>query len=199
MVIELGDTVPLWMQLTSRKMAGMVFENGMDGPCQQANLRERETHSEEGLSEQPLIDLAPNDTAVLVYWGLVDASKIRRAWVLANISLTLLLTASRCISASAEPVNQVPYNREFLKHCCTFAHEVLSDFHPHAPRLREVDSWNVAPDIELDVATIEKNRVGMRYYRGVLGYYYDRLVRFGVIPRQRRRPGAIRYRLAHRT
>ena len=80
-------------------------------------------------------------------------------------------------------VNQVPFERNFLNHCCTFAHEVLSDFHPHAPRLRETDSWNVAPDISLDVDSIQRNRVGMRYYRGVLGYYYDRIVRFGSHPR----------------
>ena len=80
-------------------------------------------------------------------------------------------------------VNQVPFERNFLQHCCTFAHEVLSDFHPHAPRLRETDSWNVAPDIALDVDSIQRNRVGMRYYRGVLGYYYDRIVRFGSHPR----------------
>ena len=77
------------------------------------------------------------------------------------------------------PVNQVPYERDFLNHACTFAHELLADFHPHAPRLRHIDSWNVAPDIELDVDSIQRNRVGMRYYRGVLGYFYDRIVRFG--------------------
>ena len=76
-------------------------------------------------------------------------------------------------------MNQVPYERDFLNHACTFAHELLADFHPHAPRLRHTDSWNVAPDIELDVDSIQRNRVGMRYYRGVLGYFYDRIVRFG--------------------
>ena len=81
------------------------------------------------------------------------------------------------------PVNQVPYERDFLNHACTFAHEVLADFHPHAPRLRHIDSWNVAPDLVLDVDSIQRNRVGMRYYRGVLGYYYDRIVRFGSYPR----------------
>ena len=86
------------------------------------------------------------------------------------------------IPPTEEPVNQIPYQQSFLQHCCTFAHEVLSDFHPHAPRLREVDSWNVAPDIALDVASIQKNRVGMRYYRGVLGYYYDKIVRFSSHP-----------------
>ena len=30
---------------------------------------------------------------------------------------------------------------------------------------------------------IQRNRVGMRYYRGVLGYYYDQIVRFGSHPR----------------
>ena len=49
------------------------------------------------------------------------------------------------------PVNQVPYERDFLNHACTFAHELLTDFHPHAPRLRHIDSWNAAPDLELDV------------------------------------------------
>ena len=83
---------------------------------------------------------------------------------------------------SLEPVNQIPYQQAFLNHCCTFAHELLTDFHPHAPRLRHVDSWDVAPDLALDVASIEQNRVGMRYYRGVLGYYYDRIVRFGAHP-----------------
>ena len=31
--------------------------------------------------------------------------------------------------------------------------------------------------------SIQRNRVGMRYYRGVLGYYYDQIVRFGSHPR----------------
>ena len=30
--------------------------------------------------------------------------------------------------------------------------------------------------------SIERNRVGMRYYRGVLGYYYDQIVRFSAHP-----------------
>ena len=78
-------------------------------------------------------------------------------------------TADGIAEAPTEaPVNQVPYERDFLNHCCTFAHELLADFHPHAPRLRHIDSWNVAPDLELDVDSIERNRVGMRYYRGVL-------------------------------
>ena len=81
-----------------------------------------------------------------------------------------------------EPVNQVLALREFLKHCCTFAHELLTDFHPAAPRLRSVDAWNLAPDIVLDVASIEKNRVGMRYYRGVIGYFFDQLSRFEAMP-----------------
>ena len=70
-------------------------------------------------------------------------------------------------------MNQVPYERTYLNNACTFAHETLTDHQPHAPRLRHVDSWNLAPDIALDVASIERNRVGMRYYRGVLGYFYD--------------------------
>ena len=81
------------------------------------------------------------------------------------------------------PVNQVPYEQDFLNHCCTFAHELLTDFHPHAPRLRHIDSWNAAPDLDLDVDSIERNRVGMRYFRGVLGYFYDQIVRFGAHPR----------------
>ena len=81
------------------------------------------------------------------------------------------------------PVNQVPFEQDFLNHACTFAHELLTDFHPHAPRLRHIDSWNAAPDLVLDVDSIERNRVGMRYFRGVLGYFYDQIVRFGSHPR----------------
>ena len=95
-----------------------------------------------------------------------------------GISRIHRLTASPSCPTEA-PVNQVPYERDFLNHCCTFAHEVLADFHPHAPRLRHIDSWNAAPDLVLDVDSIQRNRVGMRYYRGVLGYFYDRIVRFG--------------------
>ena len=51
-------------------------------------------------------------------------------------------------------------------HCCTFAHELLVDHQPHSSRLRGIHSWNIAPDITLDVDSINKNRVGMRYYRG---------------------------------
>ena len=81
-----------------------------------------------------------------------------------------------------EPPNQIPHQQDFLNHCCTFAHELLTDHQPHASRLRHVDSWNAAPDITLDVDSIERNRVGMRYYRGVLGYFYDRIVRFSAHP-----------------
>ena len=87
------------------------------------------------------------------------------------------------IAGSVEPANQVPYQREFFQHCCTFAHELLVDFHPHAPRLRSEDAYNLAPDIELDTDSINRNRVGMRYYRGLIGYYYDKIVRFAALPR----------------
>ena len=86
------------------------------------------------------------------------------------------------IPSVTDPPNQIPHQQDFLNHCCTFAHELLTDFHPHAPRLRHIDSWNVAPDLDLDVDSIQRNRVGMRYYRGVLGYYYDRIVRFSSHP-----------------
>ena len=85
-------------------------------------------------------------------------------------------------SISIEPVNQIPHQQDFLNHCCTFAHELLVDHQPHSARLRHVDSWNAAPDLALDVRSIEKNRVGMRYYRAVLGYYYDKIVRFSSHP-----------------
>ena len=80
------------------------------------------------------------------------------------------------------PPNQIPFLRAFLNHCCTFAHELLTNHEPHSPRLRDADSWNIATDITLDVATINQNRVGMRYYRGVLGYFYDRVQRFEAMP-----------------
>ena len=81
-----------------------------------------------------------------------------------------------------DPPNQIPHQQDFLNHACTFAHELLVDHQPHSSRLRHVDSWDIAPDIALDVASIEKNRVGMRYYRGVLGYYYDQIVSFSSHP-----------------
>ena len=86
------------------------------------------------------------------------------------------------IAPVENPTNHIPYYDAFLQHCCTFAHELLTDFKPHASRLRQTNSWNVAPDISLDVDSIEKNRVGMRYYRGVLGYFYDKIVRFASLP-----------------
>ena len=40
-----------------------------------------------------------------------------------------------CHSPSQVPPNQIPHQRAFLNHCCTFAHEVAgTDFHPHASR-----------------------------------------------------------------
>ena len=78
--------------------------------------------------------------------------------------------------------NQIPHQQDFLNHACTFSHELLTDFHPAAPRLRQVDSWNAVPDLDLDVDSIQRNRIGMRYYRGVLGYFYDSVVRFASHP-----------------
>ena len=48
--------------------------------------------------------------------------------------------------------------------------------------MRGIDSWNLAPDIVLDVDSISKNRVGMRYYRGRLGYFYDKIQDFEALP-----------------
>ena len=56
------------------------------------------------------------------------------------------------------------------------------DHQPHASRLRGIHSWNIAPDITLDVDSINKNRVGMRYYRGRLGYFYDKIQDFEALP-----------------
>ena len=122
----------------------------------------------------------------LVFWGPGDSQEIhttlsaagREGWYLPYPPADGI-----AIVPTEAPVNQVPYEQDFLNHCCTFAHELLTDFHPHAPRLRHIDSWNTAPDIDLDVDSIQRNRVGMRYYRGVLGYYYDTIVRFGSHPR----------------
>ena len=86
------------------------------------------------------------------------------------------------IAPVENPPNQIPFLRAFLNHCCTFAHELLTNHEPHSPRLRDADSWNIATDITLDVPTINQNRVGMRYYRGVLGYFYDRVQRFEAMP-----------------
>ena len=60
------------------------------------------------------------------------------------------------IAPVEDPPNQIPYLRAFLNHCCTFAHELLVDHQPHSSRLRGVDSWNLAPDIVLDVDSIEQ-------------------------------------------
>ena len=86
------------------------------------------------------------------------------------------------IAPVEDPPNQIPYLRAFLNHCCTFAHELLVDHQPHASRLRGIHSWNIAPDITLDVDSINKNRVGMRYYRGRLGYFYDKIEDFEALP-----------------
>ena len=86
------------------------------------------------------------------------------------------------IAPVEDPPNQIPYLRSFLNHCCTFAHELLVDHQPHASRLRGIHSWNIAPDITLDVDSINANRVGMRYYRGRLGYFYDKIQDFEALP-----------------
>ena len=59
---------------------------------------------------------------------------------------------------------------------------MLVDHQPHASRLRGIHSWNIAPDITLDVDSINQNRVGMRYYRGRLGYFYDKIEDFEALP-----------------
>ena len=76
-----------------------------------------------------------------------------------------------------------PISEAFLNHCCTFAHELLVDHQPHSSRLRGIHSWNIASDITLDVDSINSNRVGMRYYRGRLGYFYDKIEDFEALPR----------------
>ena len=121
----------------------------------------------------------PTDDAVLIYWGIAGG---RGPDISVGRYLPYPPLDGVAIHAALEPVNQVPHLREFLKHSCTFAHEILTAHSPHAPRLRTIDSWNIAPDITLDVDSINQNRVGMRYYRGVIGYFYDKTTRFGALP-----------------
>ena len=122
----------------------------------------------------------------VVLWGpLTGNSDLRNALLRAdNLGQYLPYPAADGIATFPvdDEVNQIPYQQDFVNHCCTFAHELLTDLQAHAPRLRHIDSWNAAPDLELDVDSIQRNRVGMRYYRGVLGYYYDRIVRFSSHP-----------------
>ena len=120
----------------------------------------------------------------IVFWGTFDRdlqTALNRApengWYLPYPP-----TDGIAILPVEDPPNQIPHQQDFLNHCCTFAHELLVDHQPHSSRLRHVDSWNLAPDLALDVRSIEKNRVGMRYYRAVLGYYYDKIVRFSSHP-----------------
>ena len=124
------------------------------------------------------------DNAPIMFWGEYDSRFSSRIAALAG---THFMPYPASDGVATEPVdippNQIPYLREFLNHCCTFAHELLVDHQPHSSRLRGVDSWNLAPDIVLDVDSINKNRVGMRYYRGRLGYFYDKIQDFEALPR----------------
>ena len=119
----------------------------------------------------------------IMFWGEYD---FRLSGRIAALAGTHFMPYPLADGIAAEPVdeppNQIPYQQDFLNHCCTFAHELLVDHQPHASRLRHPDSWNLAPDIALDVGSIEQNRIGMRYYRGRLGYFYDRIVRFASHP-----------------
>ena len=82
------------------------------------------------------------------------------------------------------PVNQVPYERDFLNHCLHVRSRAADGLPPaRADGYATSTPGTLAPDLELDVDSIQRNRVGMRYYRGVLGYFYDQIVRFGAHPR----------------
>ena len=134
-----------------------------------------------GIAVDQRFDVRPEEPdAVLIFWGAITDGGARVS--LGGEYLPYTPADGIPVSSDPNPVNQIPHQRDFLNHCCTFAHEVLSGHEPHATRLRHVDSWNLAPDIALDVDSIERNRVGMRYYRGVLGYFYDRIVRFSSHP-----------------
>ena len=175
MAFQLGDTVPIDVTGLDESIGGIRLVWIDSG----SRLIYATGESRNGAVHQSLIDRRPNDTAILVHWGLVTVQGIR---TVAGQYLPYPPADGIPITNSPDPTNQVPHLREFLKHCCTFAHEVLSAHEPHAPRLRHVDSWNLAPDIALDVDSIEKNRIGMRYYRGVLGYYFDQLDKFEAMP-----------------
>ena len=90
----------------------------------------------------------------LIFWGPGDLPGIHNALHYAGINGWYLPypPADGIATVPTEaPVNQVPYQQDFLNHCCTFAHELLTDLQEHAPRLRHIDSWNASPDLELDV------------------------------------------------
>lgn len=177
MPYQLGDTVPLDATdlLEVPDFSRLVWIDRFDRKIYDF------THSEYGSVSQSLlnrISASDIDTAILVFWGYINVNL--RTYV--GRYLPYPPADGIAIDGSLEPTNQVPYLREFLKHCCTFAHETLTDHRNDASRLRAVDSWNLSPDLGLDVPSIEKNRVGMRYYRGVLGYFYDQVQDFEAMP-----------------
>ena len=125
-----------------------------------------------------------------MFWGSSNTGALPRAqielgdasrqWLVSPVSTKA--DGIPIASPVEEPPNQIPYQIAFLKHCCTFAHEVLTAHEPHSSRLRHADSWNIATDITLDVPSIQRNRIGMRYFRGLLGYFYDQIQRFEAMP-----------------
>ena len=75
-------------------------------------------------------DRRPEPDAVLIFWGDIAADEAR---LTLGEYLPYPPADGVPVASNPDPVNQIPHQRDFLNHCCTFAHELLTDFHPHAP------------------------------------------------------------------
>lgn len=82
------------------------------------------------------------------------------------------------------PVNQVPYSLPFLKHTCTFAHEIDQHYADHTLQMRQETSYEMLPDTRHDTESNLRNQIALRVGRGLVGHNFDQALRLHNMPRQ---------------
>ena len=93
---------------------------------------------------------------------------------------------------SENPVNQIPWlygwkkngvdKGGFLKHVCTFAHRISVNHNPDSYMMGEGLHYDMLPDTPHTDDSNNRNRVALRYARGLCGHVYDEFLDFSNLP-----------------
>lgn len=79
-------------------------------------------------------------------------------------------------SYNVDPVNQIPKYWEWMRHICTFAHEIDTSWSDHSVILRKRENYNMIPGSAIrDTGVNLRNQTGLRYGRAICGFAFDRV------------------------
>ena len=84
--------------------------------------------------------------------------------------------------SQASPVNQIPNYWKWMRHICTFAHEIDALYSHETLQLRDPDNYAMIPGSAVRDSEVNlRNRTALRYGRAICGFSFERVTRWAAI------------------